>query len=74
MRSGLASLLEREEGLEVVAEAGTTREAMDLIATIQPDLVLADLRLPDGSGLEMIKDALARWPGMLFLVISMHDL
>ena len=73
MRSGLASLLEREEGLKVAAEAGTSREAMELIATIQPDLVLADLRLPDGNGLEMIKDALARWPNMLFLVVSMHD-
>ena len=73
MRGGLASLLEREDGLKVAAEAGTVREAMELIAELQPDLVLADLRLPDGSGLEMIKDALARWPGMLFLVVSMND-
>lgn len=73
MRSGLASLLDREEGLRVAGEAGTTREAMQEIKKLQPDLVLADLRLPDGSGLELIKDVLAQWPGMRFLVISMHD-
>ena len=73
MRGGLASLLEAESGLEVVAEAGTVKDAMDLIERLQPDLVLADLRLPDGNGIELIKEARARWPKLLFLVISMQD-
>ncbi len=73
MRGGMASLLAADESVEVVAEAGTVRAAMTLIAEWEPDLVVADLRLPDGSGLELIKDALARWPEILFLVVSMHD-
>jgi len=73
MRGGLASLLAPDESVEVVAEAGSVRGAMELIAERKPDLVVADLRLPDGSGLELIKDALARWPEIRFLVVSMHD-
>lgn len=73
MRGGMASLLAADESVEVVAGAGTVRAAMALIAEREPDLVVVDLRLPDGSGLELIKDALARWPEMRFLVVSMHD-
>jgi len=73
MRGGMASLLAADERLKVVAEAGTVKEALMVIAELEPDLVVADLRLPDGSGLELIKDALARWPGIRFLVVSMHD-
>ncbi len=73
MRGGMASLLAPDKSVEVVAEAGTVRAAMAMIGEKEPDLVLADLRLPDGNGLELIKDALARWPRILFLVVSMHD-
>lgn len=73
MRQGLAQLINNEPDLTVCCEAETAAQAMDAIARSKPDLVLADISLPDKSGLEFIKDAQARFPGLLILVISMHD-
>lgn len=73
MRRGQAGLLEREPDLEVCGEAGTAREAMEAIARLKPDLVVADMALPDKDGLELIKDIQAIYPGMLVLAMSMQD-
>lgn len=54
VRDGLAAMLGAEDGLEVVAEASGGREAVTLAAHTDPDLVLMDLRMPDGSGVEAI--------------------
>lgn len=73
MREGLAQLINHEPGLAVCGEAGNFREALELIGTFKPDLVLADISLPDKSGLELIKDIQALHAGVPVLVISMHD-
>ena len=73
MREGLARLINNENDLTVCAEAGTGREALDLIANARPDLVLADISLPDKSGLEVVKDIQTFHPGLDVLVISMHE-
>ncbi len=73
MRKGLLQLVEDERDLAVCAEADTAGEAMNLIGRHKPDLVLADITLPDKSGLELIKDLQALHPGLPVLVISMHD-
>ena len=57
----------------VCGEAEKTNEAMEKINALKPDLVLADITLPDKNGLELIKDAQALLPGLAVLVISMHD-
>ena len=51
IRGGFRSLLEAEPDLEVVGEAGTGREAVALVTATRPDVVLMDIRMPDGDGL-----------------------
>jgi DNA-binding NarL/FixJ family response regulator len=51
IRAGFRSLLESEPDLEVVAEAGTGREAVAAVTRLRPDVVLMDIRMPDGDGL-----------------------
>lgn len=73
MRQGLAALINNEPDLIICCEAENAAQAMQAIAEKQPDLVLADITLPDKNGLELIKDIQAIHPGMRVLVISMHD-
>jgi DNA-binding NarL/FixJ family response regulator len=73
MRQGLAQLINNEPDLVVASEADTAGQALNLIAARRPDLVLADISLPDKNGLELIKDILVYHPGLPVLVVSMHD-
>ena len=73
MRQGLAQLIKHEADLIVCGEAENARQAMEAIAQGKPDLVLADISLPDKNGLELIKDIQALHPGLPVLVLSMHD-
>lgn len=73
MRQGLAQLINHEPDLVVASEADTAGQALNLIAARKPDLVLADISLPDKNGLELIKDILVYHPGLPVLVVSMHD-
>lgn len=52
VREGLRGLIARQEGMTVVGEAGTVAEAVDAAARTKPDVVIMDVRLPDGSGVE----------------------
>jgi DNA-binding NarL/FixJ family response regulator len=65
--------LNREPDLTVCGQAGTTRETMEAVARLKPDLVVTDFTLPDKDGLEMIKDLQALHPGLPVLVVSMHE-
>lgn len=51
IRGGFRSLLESEPDIEVVGEAGTGSEAVALVTALKPDVVLMDIRMPDGDGL-----------------------
>jgi DNA-binding NarL/FixJ family response regulator len=73
MRQGLAHLIQNEPDLVTCGEAENAAQAMEAIPAVKPDLVLADITLPDKSGLELIKDIRAQHPAMAVLVISMHD-
>lgn len=72
-RFGQVETLNRESDLEVCGQAGSAREAMELISKSLPDLVVTDLTLPDKDGLEMLKDLQALHPGLAVLVVSMHE-
>jgi len=56
VRKGLAMLVSRQEDLSVVAEAGTVAEALEKARESVPDVVVMDIRLPDGSGIEACRD------------------
>jgi len=62
VRKGLAALLDRRPNLQVVAEAGTVSEAVDQARRFQPDIVVMDLRLPDGSGVDACREIRAESP------------
>jgi two-component system, NarL family, response regulator DevR len=62
VREGLVSLLDRRPGFQVVAEAGTVKEALAAARRHEPDLVIMDVRLPDGSGVEACREIRAELP------------
>jgi DNA-binding NarL/FixJ family response regulator len=68
--SGLVGLLEAAPGVEVAGYASTLAEARQQLASIPCDVVLLDLRLPDGSGIELLEEAGARDDAPGFLVLS----
>jgi DNA-binding NarL/FixJ family response regulator len=73
MRQGLAQLIDSESDLNVCGEADTAGQALTAVGAQKPDLVIADISLPDKSGLELIKDLQAMQSGLPVLVVSMHD-
>ena len=73
MRQGLAQLIDHEPDLVTCSEADTAGQALQMINEQHPDLVLADISLPDKSGLELIKDLQVYRPDLPVLVVSMHD-
>ena len=73
VRKGLRRLIEHHAGLEVCAEAEGVRGARDAIREHQPDVVVVDLSLKDGDGIELVKEVHAHHPGLPLLVLSMHD-
>lgn len=73
VRFGARQLIEMNEDYEVVGEAPSVSEGLELIDRVVPDLALVDLTLADGSGLELIKRIKARGEGPAILVWSIHD-
>src|SRR5690606_1447682 len=73
VRRGLASLINAEPDLEVCGEADGVESAMEAIASLQPDVILLDMSLKDGDGLELLKRKGARFASIPALVLSMHD-
>jgi len=72
VRQGLRSLLERRENLRVVAEAGTVEEAVAAAAETQPDVVVMDVRLPDGTGIEACREIRAARPETRVLMLTSY--
>ncbi|WP_189669652.1 response regulator [Promicromonospora soli] len=68
--SGLSALIESEDGLELVATARTAAEARAV--TIEPDVAVLDLGLPDGDGIELGAMLKLTWPGLRVVVLTMH--
>jgi DNA-binding NarL/FixJ family response regulator len=73
VRKGLAGLIREEPDLEVCGEAADATEALALVEKLAPDLILVDLSLKSGHGIELIKQVKSVRPGIRLLVSSMHD-
>ncbi len=73
MRAGLRLLLEAEDDMEPVGEAGSGREAILEARSLQPDVILMDVVMPDGSGLDVVPTLLRERPETKILVLSMQD-
>ena len=72
-RAGLVHLINHQPEMVVDGEAEDAAQALDLVASKRPDLMLIDITLPGKSGLELIKDVKAMFPDLPMLVLSMHD-
>jgi len=73
LREGLRRLIVTDETLEVCGMAGNVEEALELVESAKPQLVLTDLTLPGRSGLELIKELGISHPEIRVMVLTMHD-
>ena len=73
VRLGLSALFRQTSGIEVVAEAGSVADAVKGAAQQRPDVVLMDLRLPDGTGIDACRDILSAQPGTRVLFLTSHS-
>ena len=73
VRAGIHSLLEEVESLEVVAETGDGRQALELIERLRPDVVLLDLGMAGLSGFEVLKVSREKFPEVRVIVITVHE-
>jgi len=73
VRRGLRELLESAEGIEVVGEAGTASEAVRRMPALHPDVLLLDMQLPDGTGVEVCREVLQALPATRVLILTSYD-
>jgi len=73
LRHALATVLQDEQDLEVVGEAGDGLEAVELPARCQPDVILMDVTMPRLSGIEATRQIIAAWPQVRVIGLSMHE-
>jgi len=73
VREGTRELLEREEDLEVVAEAGDGEEAVRLAKSQRPDVAIVDIAMPKLSGIEATKQIKALCPATAVLILTAYD-
>src|SRR5271168_3474784 len=73
VRQGLRRIMENEEDLIVCGEAETARDARIAIKELNPDVMIADISLKQGDGIELVRDVRAHYPNLPILVLSMHD-
>jgi two-component system response regulator DevR len=73
VRRGVADLINAEPDLEVVGEASTVRQALGRIAATRPDIAVLDVRLPDGSGIDLCRDIRSAHPEVQCLMLTAYD-
>ena len=72
VREGLRALLNRREGMQVVAEAGTVADAVKVALREQPDVVVMDVRLPDGTGVEACREIRSELPETRMIMLTSY--
>lgn len=72
-REGLAGLLRSQEDMHVVGECGSVQEAIETAQTTQPDVILMDFSLPDGTGLDATRAILNLMPDISVIFLTVHD-
>lgn len=79
VRQGIAQLINREKDIQVCLEAGTAREALEILRKCSetpgciPDIAIVDMSLPGVSGIDLTKSLNTSYPGLRVLMVSMHD-
>lgn len=73
LRQGLAQLINQEADMSICGEAEEAPKGFEAVGTLKPDVVVVDISLKGGNGLELIKNLKASHPELPILVLSMHD-
>lgn len=73
VRRGVADLIRTQSDLDIVGEAGTIRQARGRIEATRPDVAVLDVRLPDGSGIDLCRDIRSRVPDVKCLILTAYD-
>ena len=73
VRRGVAEVLEDDPGITVAGEAGSAAEALARVPAVRPDVVVVDMRLPDGDGAELCRGLRIRVPGLRCLVLTSYS-
>lgn len=73
IRRGLAGLIREDSNLTVCGEAGNSRQALEMVAKVEPHLAIVDISLEQRNGIDLIKELRAQHPNVRVLVLSMHD-
>ena len=73
LRDGIRSILESQEDIIVVGEAGNGEEALEFVSKLLPDIVLMDISMPKTNGLEATRMIKERFPQVKVLILTQHD-
>jgi DNA-binding NarL/FixJ family response regulator len=73
IRERLVALLAESPQIRIVGQAGSGHEALDALQRLQPDTVILDIRLPDSSGIEVLKMIKARHPEIVVIMLTNFD-
>jgi DNA-binding NarL/FixJ family response regulator len=72
IRQGLRSLIGRQDGMEVIAEASDGRQAVELAHQLKPDVIVMDISMPNLNGIEATRRILGESPATMIIALSMH--
>ncbi|HUH96746.1 MAG TPA: response regulator transcription factor [Anaerolineales bacterium] len=73
VRSGLKMLLDSESDVEIVGEAGTAAQALEVAGQVRPDVILMDIGLPDKSGIEATREIKKRFGKIAVVALTIHE-
>ena len=73
VRRGIAEIIDRDDALEVVAEAGSVADAVRRADLVRPDVILVALQLPDGTGIDIMNQLRSSHPQILPVVLTSFD-
>jgi len=73
VRRGIAEIIDRDDDFEVVAEAGTVEDAVRRAGLVKPDVLLVDLQLPDGTGIDIMRSVAKTDPQIKAIVLTSFD-
>lgn len=73
VRQGIIGLLESQPDIEVVGQAGSGRDALEMCRTLKPDVILMDVAMPGISGLDATREIKVQQPGVQIVILTIHD-
>jgi two-component system response regulator DevR len=73
VRHGIRHLLEADGEFEIVGEASRARDALEVVAATQPNVAIVDVRLPDGSGVEICREIRSAYPKVACLILTSYQ-